>query len=387
MEKGDVARGDRCLEREALAHEDPRDRLRLYDALGDLAEDVLEDVARAERCWSEAPPSIEVLEKLLRVQRKRGAGNERGETCERFAELAPERRKELLEEAAQAYAAGGDIPRARAVAETLVAEHPLDIDAIACATSVPMDPVRIAQWLKRALAAWDQAGKRGDGDPRRAELWRRLGDAERARGDEAGSLRAYQRAVSTAPDSDGAMTARRGLVELASTSGRDANTSRIALVEAHQDVADILAWARGLAAQGNVDDARAAFELAAALGAQFDDDEWPAARPLASDEAYGGMLADAERRALTDDEDEGPLAEILAVLWEAAPLLCTDAQTALVGAGFPDARRVSATSEAATVAMLPQITKALAGPPTLLHVTARSSCELALRGRIAAAAS
>src|SRR3569623_3350126 len=111
---------------------------------------------------------------------------------------------------------------------------------------------------------------RGDGDPRRAELWRRRGDAERARGDEACSLRAYQRAVSTAPDSDGAMTARRGLVELASTSGRDAHTSRIALVEAHQDVADILAWARGLAAQGNVDDARAAFELAAALGAQFD---------------------------------------------------------------------------------------------------------------------
>lgn len=372
MERDDMVRATECLEREAQATTEPRDRLRLYDALGDLAEGVLGDVARAERYWREAPTSVAVLEKLLRVQRKRGAATERGETCERFADLDAARRKDLLEEATQAYAAGAD-PRALAVAEKLMAEHPLDIDAVACASAIPGDPVRIAQWLRRALGSWDK----GDGDPRRAELWRRLGDAERSRGDDASALRAYQRAVSTAPDSDGALAARRGLVDLAASHGRDADTSRIALVEAHQDVDDVLAWARGLAADGNLDDARAAFELAGVLGATFDDD-LPIARALAADEVYGALLDDAERRALVDDEDEGPLAGILALLAEAAPLLCTDTRSALIDAGFADARRVSATSDSAAAAMLPKITKALGGPATLLHQTARTGNDLAL---------
>jgi len=369
MEKGDTARACDCLEREAAALTEPRDRLRLYDALGDLAEGVLGDMQRAEAYWRQAPPNVEVLEKLLSVQRKRGAGADRGDTCEKLAQLDPTQRKDLFEEAAQAYAAGGDKVRARQVAEALIAEHPLDIDAVVCATSVPMDPVRLAQWLRRALTTWDQK-ERGDGDPLRAELWRRLGDAERARGDEAASLRAYQRAVATAPESDGALGARRGLVELAAASGRDENSSRIALVEAHQDVADVVAMARGLAQHGNIEDARAAFELAEALGATVED-AIPAARSMASDEGYGGVLDDEDRHALIDDEDEGPLAEILALASEAAHLLYPDARAALTQAGYGDARRVSATSEAATVAMLPQITKALAGPPTLLHVTTR----------------
>ena len=371
METGDVARACACLEREASASKNAQDRLRLYDALGDLAEGVLGDVARAEKYWREAPPNVEVLEKLLAVQRKRGAGAERGDTCEKLAQLDPTQRKDLFEEAVQAYAAGGDKVRARQLAEVLVADYPFDVDALVCATSVPIDPVRIAQWLRRALTTWDQKpGKRGEGDPLRAELWRRLGDAERARGDEAASLRAYQRAVAEAPESDGALGARRGLVELAAASGRDEHSSRIALVEAHQDVGDIVAWARGLAQQGNIEDARAAFELAEALGAHVDD-AIPASRSMASDEAYGGVLDDDERRALIDDEDEGPLAEILALAWEAAPLMVPDARAALLAAGYADARRVSAQSEAATVAMLPQITKALAGPTTLLHFTTR----------------
>lgn len=241
MEKGDTARACDCLEREAAALTEPRDRLRLYDALGDLAEGVLGDVARAETYWRQAPPNVEVLEKLLHVQRKRGAGAERGDTCEKLAALDPTQRKELFEEAAQAYTAGGDKVHARQIAEALVAEHPLDVDALMCATSVPIDPVRVAQWLRRALTTWDQTAKRGDGDPLCAELWRRLGEAERARGDEAASLRAYQRAVATAPESDGALGARRGLVELAASSGRDEHSSRIALVEAHQDVGDVVA--------------------------------------------------------------------------------------------------------------------------------------------------
>src|SRR5205823_11591665 len=177
-------------ENEANSTTSARDRLRLYDALGDLARDVLGDPERAERCWHQVADAGDpsVLDKLLVLQRKRGARIERAETCERLAALREGRaRKELLEEAAQAYASGGDVTRARMIAETLIAENPLDVDAVICASAVALtarDVERVAQWLRRALGAWEAGQDRGDGDPRRADLWRRLGDAERARGDD-----------------------------------------------------------------------------------------------------------------------------------------------------------------------------------------------------------
>ncbi|MBA3396797.1 MAG: hypothetical protein H0T89_29470, partial [Deltaproteobacteria bacterium] len=189
MERGDVVRAAECLEREATATTEPRDRLRLYDALGDMALDVLGDPARAERCWSQVTGDAGVLEKLLAIQRKRGASGERGVTCEALAELVTDerRRKDLLEEAAQAHASSGDLVRARAVVERLIARHARDVDAVACASAIAIaagDHRRAAGWLRPALAAWDKAGDAGNGDPRRADLWRRLGDADRALGAE-----------------------------------------------------------------------------------------------------------------------------------------------------------------------------------------------------------
>ena len=85
-----MVRAAECLEREAAATKDPRARLRLFDALGDLALDVLGDAERAERCWTRVATRCIAasLEKLLALQRKRGATLERGETCERLAAIA-----------------------------------------------------------------------------------------------------------------------------------------------------------------------------------------------------------------------------------------------------------------------------------------------------------
>ncbi|NVB83566.1 MAG: tetratricopeptide repeat protein, partial [Kofleriaceae bacterium] len=271
-EQGDMSRAADCLEAEASATVDPATRLRLYDALGDLSLDVLADPARAERCWWEVAGAgnAAVLEKLLALQRKRGAAIERGETCERLAALSDKQReKELTVEAAEAFAAGGDHARARAVADYLISRHPLDVDAIVVATKIAeADPDVVAGWLRRALGAWDAGGDRGDGDPRRADLWRRLGDAEKARVNVRASLDAYQRAVVTAPESDGALAARRNLIKLASLLGRNEKTSRLALVEAEQRPADILEAARDLARSGDVEDARAMYELARAVVAE-----------------------------------------------------------------------------------------------------------------------
>lgn len=390
-EAGDIVRSAECLEREASATKDPDARLRLFDALGDLALDVLGDAERAERCWSRVASAMHapVLEKLLALQRKRGSNIERGENCERLAAVTTDEvlKKQLTEEAADAFAAGGDLARAFAVAQYLVGSHPHDTRAVACAAPIAIaagDHDKAAGWLRRVLTKHDAAGDHGGGDPLRAGLWRTLGDAERGRKNERAALDAYQRAVVTAPESDAALAARRGLIDLAGAFGRSVNTSRLALVEAEQDPTDIIESARELAAAGELEDARAMYELARAVGVELlaEDEQFldvHAPKPMASDEAYATVLDEHERRALVDDADEGPLGELLLLLGEAGSLVCPDAKTALEQEALLDAARIGVTSEAAVAAMYPQVAKALAGPATLLYADpTRSAADLRL---------
>jgi tetratricopeptide (TPR) repeat protein len=393
MERGDLERAAEHLEREAAATTDPNARLRLYDALGDMAHDVLGDPARAERCWMQVLDAghAPLLDKLLVLQRKRGATFERGETCARLAVLTADVRakKQLSEEAAEAFAAAGDLARARELAEQLIGSHPLDVDAVACASQIVIslgDSKRAAMWLRRALGAWDAGGNRGDQDPRRADLWRRLGDAERAVGNDGAAREAYRRAVIASPDSEGALASRRGIVELehpeTATSPHARQSSLFALVEVEQDPADALALARELMRTDD-EDARAAFELALALGAPLDesDQQFLANHPprvLASDEAYSSPLDEADRCELVDDPADTPIGALLETLGEAAALVCPDAKTALFDAELDDARRLPASSDAAASALYPQISKMLGGPTTLLYGTSRSTVELTL---------
>ncbi|HUQ06036.1 MAG TPA: tetratricopeptide repeat protein [Kofleriaceae bacterium] len=158
IERGDLARGAEYLEHEANATVEPKDRLRLFDALGDMALDVLKDRARAERCWQKVADAGDaaVLDKLVAVQRARGAKAELGETCARLARLAADAgtRKALLLEAADALRAGGAHERAVAVAETLLEAEPRDPDAIVSATTVAIaagDAKRAAMWARRLV--------------------------------------------------------------------------------------------------------------------------------------------------------------------------------------------------------------------------------------------
>src|SRR5262249_47251077 len=132
--------------------------------------------------------------------------------------------------------------------------------------------------------------------------------------------------------------------------------------------------ARARLRAGDVDAARATFQLARALDATLaPDDDAFLARPgptLAADEAYSAPLDDADRRALIDDPDEAQLGELLDVLAECMPLVCPDARTALIDANLSDAQRLPATSTAPVAAMYPQIAKAFGGPITLLHTAA-----------------
>ena len=159
MERGDRERGADYLEREARATVDANDRLRPFDALGDLARDVLRDPVRAERAWVQAIDAghAPLLEKLLAVQRERGAAVERADTCVQLAQLVPgaAERKALLIEAAEALRAGDALERAVTVAEALIEQDPRDPEAIVCATTMAIaagDTRRAATWARRLVS-------------------------------------------------------------------------------------------------------------------------------------------------------------------------------------------------------------------------------------------
>ncbi|MCX5745569.1 MAG: hypothetical protein NT062_24090, partial [Proteobacteria bacterium] len=333
LEKGDTVRGVDLLEREARVTIDPDKRLRLLHALGDLVIELLGDEVRAIRLWASAPADLPptlpelavVLDKLAGLQRARALGAELAVTCARLATCVPEpRATELRIEALQAFARDGDLVSARELARVLVATHPHDARAIEAATQIVIalgDFELAKSWLRPALTVLDKAGTEGADAPRRAELWRRLGDAERARDNERAALAAYQRAIAIAPDAPGGLGARRGLVELAArsgASGASVATSLTALVEAEQDPGETLAWARALAQQGTADpeDVRTAYELASALDAPLTpaDEEVLARLPvigMASDQGYGAVLDEHDRAALIDDADDAPIAALL----------------------------------------------------------------------------
>ena len=387
MARDDLPTAADHLEREASATTAPKDRLRLFDALGDMALDVLGDTDRAERCWRQVTDiaTVPVLDKLIALQR-RLASPHLAATCVRLASLSDAAvAKPLLEEAATAFAASGQLPRAMELAEELMTRYPRDPSTVTAASGVALaagETKRAATWLRNALTAWDTSGERGDA-AMRAELWRRLGDAQRDLDDDAAAVSSYERAVASDALSPGAMAARRALVELASTTGKEQHSSLIALVEAAQDPFDVLAWARSLARSEEYEDARAAFELARAIGARLtpDDEKFLTAHParvMASDEGYASTLDPDDRATLVDDDADGALGEIFTMLGEALPLLCPNANNALVENNFMDAKRLPATGDAATAVMYPQIVKVLGGPPTMLYATPRARRDVTL---------
>ena len=369
MENGDLVRAIECFEREAVNTTDPADRARLYEALGDLALEVMSDPKDAERYWSKAADgNVDVLRKLLASQRERNADLEMAETCVRLAAADKASHRELMLQAADVFAASGDFVRAREAAEALMATYPFDIDAVNSASGIVLtacDADTAAAWLERALESWASGRSR---DPRQAELWRRLGDVERSRQRNTEAKTAYQRAVEIGGDSNDAIEARRALMQLAPKA--TTLESLEVLVEAEQSPEEMLQLARAYLTADRLDDARAIFDVARALELPLtaEDEQFmtqTAPRPMAFDEAYGGALDEATHHAVIDDPNEGPLAALLDILAEAYSRLAPDPNTALRRAGMEDATRLSATSYATVGVLYPKVSKALGGPATL----------------------
>jgi len=226
MEQGDHRRAADLLTRQATATDEPAERMRLFEALGDMALLMLHDEDRARTCYAAAVAAaqplearhVALLEKLLERQDLAAdhAGSARtAELMAAFGATAADRAARYLR-AARDYLAAGDRVRARAAAERAIDSDPYDVDAVDLASGLAIDHGDVdgaAAMLTRLLTARDDRLPPAQ-MARKASLSYRLGQARAQRGDLRQATPAYERAIAIAPESDGATAARRGLVEL-----------------------------------------------------------------------------------------------------------------------------------------------------------------------------
>src|SRR5262249_45433140 len=160
----------------------------------------LSDLTRARACYEQAVASaspleakhVPLLHKLRVAQRDAADAAGAGRTCELLSSFSADARTRgaVLLQTAELPPARGRPRPARAV-DT----DPQNETALYLASELDLalaDPEAAASRLGRALPGLPPPDETDA--PRRAELWRRLGEARRARGDPKGAVPAYEKA-------------------------------------------------------------------------------------------------------------------------------------------------------------------------------------------------
>ena len=387
MEQGDHRRAADLLTRQATATDEPAERMRLFEALGDMALVMLHDEERARTCFAAAVAAAQplearnlpLLEKLLERQdlaADRAGAARTAELMAAFGATPAERAARHLR-AARNYLAATDPARARAAAERAVDSDPYDVDAVDLASTLALDHGDVdaaSAMLTRLLTARDDRMADGQAQ-RRAQLSYRLGHARAQRGDVRQAAQAYERAIAIAADSEGATQARRGLVELYRASDDPARREAVApqlqaIAAATGALGDLVAWADELRRHSAADAGQAALELALACGHPADVHQRAflsihAPYAMRDDEQYRAAI-DGDR-ALVRDPDEPALAPLAAALAESAALVWPDLDDILARSGATGSRRVPATRHGPAVAMLSRLATALGAGAVMLY--------------------
>ncbi|MEZ4360851.1 MAG: hypothetical protein R3B48_11780 [Kofleriaceae bacterium] len=396
MEQGDHRQASDLLTRQAAATDDPAEKMRLYEALGDMALMMMQDEERARACFSAAVAAaspiearhVPLLEKLLTRQERTGdrAGAARtSELMAAFGANAAERCARYLR-AAKGYRQVGDLVRARAAGERAVDAEPYDLDAVSLTSTLALDAGDLdlaMEMLGRCLSSKDE-----DQPELRAALSARLGAARAQRGDAKRARLALERALALAPESEGATSARRTLVELlrAEDAERERRgepdseharaTRRQAALELLRSVTqatgareDLVEWAGELRRADLGDLGRDALEVAIGLGHAGDVHQaafLSIHKPftLRADEPYRSTLRAADHAMFGTPS---PLAPLALALMEAAPQLWPDLAEVLARVDLTPAHRVPATSHAEAVAMWPRLTTAVGAGASVLY--------------------
>ena len=397
MEGGDHKRAADLLTRQATATEDAGERMRLFEALGDMALMILHDDERARTCFAAAIAAAQPLEhkhlpllhKLLERQNLAGdlAGSARSAELMASFGATPAERAALHLQAAYDYVAAGDRVRARAAAERAVENDPYDVGAVDLASQIAIEQSDVeaaANMLTRLLTAAQMAKHdqfTATDAAHRALLSYRLGHARQTRGDTRQAIPAFERAVALAPESEGATLARRGLVEIVRTQDgadparKDTLVQHLAAITAHTGaLADLVAWADELRRQNKLDATRATLEVAIACGHVPDVHQsafLQSNKPyvMRDDESYKATVASGEMegRTLIAGHEASPLAAIASTLAEAAQLIWPDLEEAFGRFNLSGARRVPASSHAAAVSIFPRLTTALGAGAVMLY--------------------
>ncbi|MBA3452193.1 MAG: tetratricopeptide repeat protein, partial [Deltaproteobacteria bacterium] len=149
MEQGDHTRAADLLTRQATSTEEPAERMRLFEALGDMALLMLHDEERARTCFAAAVAAaqpieakhVPLLEKLLERQDLAGDHPGAGRTAELMAAFGstPSDRCSRYLRAARDYLAAGDRVRARGAADRAVESDPYDVDAVDLGSGLAID--------------------------------------------------------------------------------------------------------------------------------------------------------------------------------------------------------------------------------------------------------
>lgn len=392
MEQGDYRQASDLLTRQAAATDEPSEKMRLYEALGDMALMMMNDEDRARACFAAAVAAasplearhVPLLEKLLARQDRTGdrAGAARtSELMAAFGANQAERSARYLR-AAQGYRAAGDLGRARAAADRAVDADPYDLAAADLASQLALgadDTHAAAELLGRCLSSKD------DREPvLRAKLAARLGAARAARGDAKRARQALERAVALAPDSEGATAARRTLVELLrgedAAGGEGDGEARAARRQATQELlrsvaqatgelADLVEWAGELRRADAGELGRDALEVAIGMGHVADVHQaafLSVHKPIAmrADEPYKSSLRAADHAMFGAP---GPLSPLGIALQEAAPQLWPELGEVLGRVGLTPQNRIPATSHADAVAMWPRLTTAVGAGASVLY--------------------
>jgi tetratricopeptide (TPR) repeat protein len=386
MEQGDHRRAADLLTRQATATDDPIERMRLFEALGDMALLMLHDEDRARTCFAAAVAAAQPLEarhlplldKLLERQDLAGDHVGAARTAELMAAFGatPAERAAHHLRAARDYLAAADRGRARAAAVRAIDHDPYDLEAVDLASRLAFehgDLDAVVAMLTRLLTARDD---RSPAEPsRRAALSSRLGQARARRGDVRNAMAAYERAIAIAPESDGATEAHRGLIELLRATEDPGKRSAIALhlravTAATGELADLVAWADELRRQNLADAGRATLELALACGHVADVHQRAflsihVSSTMHDDEHYKAAL-DGDRAWIGDPAEValGPLAVVLA---EAAALVWPEVEETLARNAATGARRIPATLHVPAAAMLSRIASALGVGAVMLY--------------------
>ncbi len=390
MDQGDPRRAADLLTRQATATEDPSERMRLFEALGDMALMTLGDEQRARVCYESAVQAADpleakhlpLLEKLLERQDLASDSLGAARTAELMASFGDDARARASRytAAAENYLAAGEDERARAAAERAVDADPYHLTGVTVLSDLMMQEEQFeaaAATLGRALSGGDDDAVDELAAPRKAQLWRRLAEARRQRGDLKGAISAFEKCIAVAPESDSAIGARRELITLLE---KDSSKSEL-LLEYRRTIAadtrkvdDLLAYAYALRSSDDASGACAVMRLAEALGHGLSEAEQlflaaNAPQAMDADAPYKSSVSREERAALIADEDDAGLGEVVSLLWESAALLWSESADALERCGVVDASRVSATASFPAAAMFPRIAAALDIPATMLYVT------------------